>query len=204
MTDRGALGLAGLSAQSLRDCMHRAAAAGVDWIQIREKDLETRALIELARHAVADTGASGTRILLNDRLDVALAAGAGGVHLGEKSIPVREVVQWRRASGRTEFQIGASCHSAEAARAAESDGADYVIFGPVFATPSKAAFGVPQGVETLRAVCATVEIPVLAIGGVTVENAGACISAGAAGVAAIRLFQEARDLKAVVTGLRAK
>jgi len=190
--------------QTLRDRIRSAAAAGVDWIQIREKDLETRALFELVRVAVADTRASGTLILVNDRLDVALAAGAGGVHLGEKSIPVNEVAEWRRVAGRTEFKIGLSCHSVEAARTAERDGANYVIFGPVFATPSKAAFGVPQGTETLRLVCGTVEIPALGIGGVTVENAGSCIAAGAAGVAAIRLFQEGRDLNAVVTGLRGK
>jgi thiamine-phosphate pyrophosphorylase len=188
----------------LRETIRSAAAAGVDWIQIREKDLETRALFELVRVAVADTSASATRILVNDRLDIALAAGAAGIHLGETSMPLREVAEWRRASGHAKFQIGVSCHSLEAAHTAEREGTDYLIFGPVFATPSKAAFGVPQGIEALRVVCAAVAIPVLAIGGVTVENAGSCINAGAAGVAAIRLFQQARDLKAVVTGLREK
>jgi thiamine-phosphate pyrophosphorylase len=202
VTDRRGLELGEPSAQTLRDRIRSAAAAGVGWIQIREKDLEARALFELVRIAVADTRGSGTRILVNDRLDIALAAGAGGVHLGEKSMPVREMDRWRRTAGHAEFQIGVSCHSLEAVHTAERDGADYVIFGPVFATPSKAAFGVPQGIETLRVVSATVVIPVLAIGGVTAENAGSCIAAGAAGVAAIRLFQEARDLKAVVASLQ--
>jgi thiamine-phosphate pyrophosphorylase len=174
----------------LRARIRNAAAAGVGWIQIREKDLETRALLELVRVAVADTQASGARIFVNDRLDIALAASAGGIHLGEKSMPLKDVAEWRRASGRTNFRIGMSCHSLEAASAAERDGADYVIFGPVFATPSKAAFGAPQGIAALREVCATVRIPVLAIGGVTVDHVGACMAAGAAGVAAIRLFQE--------------
>ena len=127
---------------------------------------------------------------MNDRLDVALAAGADGVHLGEASLPVEAVAEWRRSAGHGEFQIGVSCHSVESARAAERGGADYIIFGPVFATPSKASFGPPQGIARLREVCAAVRIPVLAIGGVTLENADSCIDAGAAGVAAIRLFQE--------------
>ncbi len=103
------------------------------------------------------------------------------------------MAEWRRASGRTDFQIGVSCHSIEAARAAERGGADYIFFGPVFPTPSKASFGAPQGIERLREVCATVNIPVLAIGGVTLENAASCVETGAAGIAAIRLFQESPD-----------
>jgi thiamine-phosphate pyrophosphorylase len=91
----------------------------------------------------------------------------------------------------------------EAARAAERGGANYIFFGPVFATPSKAAFGPPQGVKRLREVCAAVEIPVLAIGGINLENARACIDAGAAGVAAIRLFQDASDAADLATRVRA-
>ncbi len=200
MTDRRALDRAQSSTaasakssfQNLREAVRNAAAAGVAWIQIREKDLEARELAELVRLAVEDTKTAGARILVNDRLDVALAANAGGVHLGEKSLPLEAVAGWRRASGRTDFLIGVSCHSLDAARAAERGGADYVFFGPVFATPSKAAFGPPQGIERLREVCAAVKIPVLAIGGITLENARACLDAGAAGIAAIRLFQQER------------
>ncbi len=140
---------------------------------------------------------------MNDRLDVALAANAAGIHLGEKSLPLEAVAKWRRSSGRTDFQIGVSCHSLDAARAAERGGADYIFFGPVFATPSKAAFGPPQGLERLREVCAAVEIPVLAIGGVNFENARACLDAGAAGVAAIRLFQDAGNADDLAARLRA-
>ena len=174
---------------SLQDSIRRAAAAGVAWIQIREKDLDARALVELARFAVAETRETPARVLVNDRLDVALAANAAGVHLGENSLPVEIVAEWRRRSGRLDFLIGASCHSLDAARAAERGGANYVFFGPVFETPSKAAFGAPQGIERLREVCAAVKIPVLAIGGVNAENLRDCIQAGAAGIAAIRLFQ---------------
>ena len=191
-------------AHALLEIIRHAAAAGVDWIQIREKDLEARTLAELARLAVADTRGTGTSILVNDRLDVALAAGAAGVHLGETSLPVGAVAEWRRSARRTDFRIGVSCHSAEAACAVERAGADYIFFGPVFATPSKAAFGAPQGIQRLREVCRSVRVPVLAIGGIHIENAASCLAAGAAGIAAIRLFQEPDDVAAVVARLRAK
>ncbi len=190
------------SFQALQNVIRNAAAAGADWIQIREKDLEGSALARLVRLAVEDTRATGAQILVNDRLDIALAAGAAGVHLGEKSLPVEAVAEWRRSSGRADFQIGASCHSLDSARAAVRGGADYVFFGPVFATPSKAAFGPPQGIERLREVCEAVEIPVLAIGGVNIENARACLDAGAAGIAAIRLFQDARNVDELASRLR--
>ncbi len=174
----------------LHDSIRRAVADGAGWIQIREKDREARDLIDLVRFAVGETRAAAARVLVNDRLDVALAANAGGVHLGEKSLPLEAVMEWRRSARISDFLIGVSCHSLESASAAARGGADYIFFGPVFATPSKAAFGAPQGVERLREVCASVEIPVLAIGGLTRENAGECIAAGAAGIAAIRLFQK--------------
>jgi thiamine-phosphate pyrophosphorylase len=183
------------SLDSVRSAIQNAAAAGVGWIQIREKDLAGGALADVARLAVADTKETGARILINDRLDVALAANAAGIHLGEDSLPLEAVAQWRRRAGKTDFQIGVSCHSLEAARAAEHGGADYIFFGPVFATPSKAAFGPPQGIEKLCEVCESVEIPVVAIGGITFENARECLAAGAAGIAAIRLFQDAADAK---------
>jgi thiamine-phosphate pyrophosphorylase len=190
------------SIQAVRAAIQNAVAAGVTWIQIREKDLEAHALAQLVRFAVKDTQKTGVRILVNDRLDVALAANAAGIHLGEKSLPLEAVAQWRRSSGKTDFQIGVSCHSLDAARAAERGGVDYIFFGPVYATPSKAAFGSPQGTERLREVCAAVEIPVLAIGGINFENARACLDAGTAGVAAIRLFQDARSAAELAARLR--
>jgi thiamine-phosphate pyrophosphorylase len=198
VTDRLALA----APAALGAVIRRAAEAGVDWIQIREKDLDARPLAELVRSALAETRETGARILVNDRLDVALAAGAAGVHLGETSLPVEIVAEWRRAAYPKDFLIGVSCHSPDAARAAERGGGDYVFFGPVFATPSKAVFGPPQGIERLREVCGAVKIPVLAIGGITPENAGRCLEAGAAGIAAIRLFQESPDVAAAV--LRAR
>jgi thiamine-phosphate pyrophosphorylase len=186
-----------------------ATAAGVDWIQIREKDLSARECSSLTRKAqqfAADPESSAarrTRILLNDRLDIALATKAGGVHLGEKNLPPEEVRRLVKSLHREEdFLIGVSCHSLEAAKTAGRGGADYLIFGPVFTTPSKAAYGAPQGLNRLAAVCQAVALPVLAIGGITLENASTCISAGASGIAAIRLFQDAPDLAAVVRTLQ--
>ncbi len=206
--------------------IREAAAAGVDWIQLREKDLETRALLDLARGAIAAarTGGGGfaggaggeanprweanrgTRILINDRLDVACAAGADGVHLGEGSAPIREVVgkmaQWKRVAQRADFLAGVSCHSVEAGIAAARDGAEYIFFGPVFATPSKISFGPPQGLAELGELCRAVRIPVLAIGGITLENAKECLEAGCAGIAAIRLFQETKNAARLVAELK--
>ena len=194
-------------AARLLETIARAAAAGVDAVQLREKDLSGKALLELA--AAANARAQG-KLIINDRLDVALAVRAAGVHLGGESVPVAEVTRRRSETSRTEaapslpenFLVGRSCHSLGDAIEAEKAGADYVFFGPVFATPSKAQFGPPQGVAALVAVCHRVRIPVLAIGGITLDNARSCIAAGAAGIAAIRLFQESSNLPGVVSALQ--
>ena len=178
--------------------MRIAVAAGVDWVQIREKDLPARELLALARASVriaAEIRSGEARVIVNDRLDVALAAGAAGVHLGGESLSAREVVRWcRRGNVPADFLIGVSSHSIEQAREAESAGANYVFFGPIFDTPSKMAFGLPQGIPKLAEVCSAVRVPVIAIGGVNEENGTECVRAGAAGVAAIRLFQEPGEL----------
>ncbi len=186
-----------------------AAEAGVDWIQIREKDLSGKDCSSLAREALQRVAKSSprkaapTRILVNDRLDIALSQRAGGVHLGENSLPLTEVKRLLEDRGEgNDFLIGVSCHSLETSRAAASGGAHYLFFGPVFVTPSKAAFGAPQGLKRLAGVCRGVSIPVLAIGGITLENAPGCLAAGASGIAAIRLFQDARDLFSLVQSLQ--
>jgi thiamine-phosphate pyrophosphorylase len=184
------------------------ASAGVDWVQIREKDLSTHELAALTRGALFRAAHSqgrsqSTRILVNDRVDVALAEGAGGVHLGENGLPVNEVVSLVEThAAHHDFLVGVSCHSLEGAKSAAAGGASYLFFGPVFNTPSKAAFGPPQGLERLAEVCRAVAIPVLAIGGITLENATACFAAGAEGIAAIRLFQDSSDPAATVSALR--
>jgi thiamine-phosphate pyrophosphorylase len=190
------------SAARLERAIERAIDAGADWIQLREKDLDAQPLEALVRAAVKSCRGRA-RIFVNDRLDVALAAGADGVHLGEKSLPIARVASWRAAAGRRDFAIGASCHSPEAVRAAERAGADYVFFGPIFATPSKASFGPPQGLERLAAACEGARIPVIAIGGITESNAASCLAAGAAGIAAIRMFQGEGDLAESLTRIHA-
>jgi thiamine-phosphate pyrophosphorylase len=203
VTDRKSLGPASAAAipvenagiVNILDGIRAAVDAGADWVQIREKDLPAREALALTRAAVTASEAkhARARVIVNDRLDVALAAGAGGVHLGGESLPAREVVPWCRAGNAPrEFLIGVSCHTLEEARAAEHAGADYIFFGPVFDTPSKRRFGQPQGLALLSEICRTIGIPTIAIGGVDENNSVECLRAGAAGVAAIRLFQEER------------
>ena len=202
VTDRRSLAAPAEASELLLEKIEQAAKAGVDSIQLREKDLSGNQLAELAQGAL-ERATSSSAILINDRLDVALAGNAGGVHLGERSLPVKEAKKFVNERGaKGHFLVGASVHSLDRAVEAEADRAHYVIFGPVYATPSKAQFGQPQGLERLQAMCERVKIPVLAIGGITLENARECFAAGASGIAAIRLFQEAADLRTLVRKLR--
>jgi thiamine-phosphate pyrophosphorylase len=196
VTDWKALG-AGEPPEILLAKIRGAIAAGADWVQIRERGMPARELVALAR-AARNEGAGQARILVNDRLDVALAASAAGVHLGGASLPAREVVRWCHAGNApADFLIGVSGHSVEDVREAEAAGASYVFFGPVFETPSKKSFGPPQGIANLAEACRAARIPVIAIGGVNEENAAECLRAGAAGIAAIRMFQELRKPEAL-------
>jgi len=180
-----------------------AARAGVNWIQIREKQLTAKECSALVGRALERVAEQRAAILVNDRADMALALQAGGVHLPENSLPPQEVKQLARTLGREQdFLVGVSCHSLSAAKVAAETGADYLFFGPVFPTPSKAAYGPPQGLERLAEVCRVVSVPVLAVGGITPDNGRACLSAGAAGLAAIRLFQDSVDLPERVRILR--
>ena len=186
----------------LLEKIEAAANAGVPWIQIREKQLSGRELAEFVEQALRRVPAS-CRVLVNDRLDVACAVGAGGVHLGERSLPTAAAKRLVIESALPkDFLIGVSTHSLPGAQDAEKAGADYILFGPVFATPSKAEYGSPQGVEKLAEVCRNVSLPVLAIGGVTLENARSCLAAGARGIAAIRLFQDAPDMACLLRALK--
>jgi thiamine-phosphate pyrophosphorylase len=171
-----------------------AARAGVDIIQLREKDLAGAALRELAARVVAAAEGSRLRVVINGRPDVACASGAHGVQLPEEGLPVADV---RRAFPG--LLVGASRHSLGRARRAEEDGADFVVFGPVFPTPGKEDRAI--GLAALAEACRRLGIPVHAIGGVHPGNARRVLEAGAAGLAAIRPFL-AGDLAATVSAFR--
>jgi thiamine-phosphate pyrophosphorylase len=151
---------------------------GVDFIQVREKDLGAQDLYELVCRIRDASAGTSTRILVNDRLDVALAAGIDGVHLPGNGLPAERVRPLVRV-------LGCSVHSVEEAVRAASAKPDFLVFGPIFETPGKT----PVGLDALRTVVAAVQVPVLAIGGITPTNANQVVAAGASGIAAIRMFQ---------------
>lgn len=172
------------------------ARAGVDFIQVREKQLSGRELLAFCRKLRAAIPPGRPKLLVNSRLDVALAAGFDGVHCPADGLPPSRL----RPLVPPEFLIVQSCHSAVEVVTAE--GADFCVFGPVFTTPSKLAFGPPLGLEALGAATQCGR-PVLALGGVNPGNAAQCLAQGAAGIAGIRLFATgnmAADLRVVLTG----
>lgn len=161
------------------DVAARAAAAGVEMIQIRAKELSGRALAELVKGAV---GFEGPKILVNTRTDIALACGAHGVHLPAGSMAPSTI----RGIAPAGFLIGVSCHTINELETAEKEGANFAVYGPVFPSVTKSV--APIGVGALRRAIARVRLPVYALGGVTLANAPLCINAGAAGIAGISLF----------------
>lgn len=193
----------------------QAAAAGIDYVQLRERDLTSRELELLAREALTRLRNSGgrTRLLINSRVDVALAVGADGVHLRSDDLPASEGrAIWTKSSGKTDCLIAVSCHTIQDVLLAEGHGADFAVFGPVFG--KLGSTHPPVGLEGLATAAhrgappdrkveagQSLQMPVLALGGVTLENAHACVQAGAAGIAAIRLFQE-NNIDEVVARLR--
>jgi thiamine-phosphate pyrophosphorylase len=178
------------------ECIRGLLEAGVDLLQIREKDLPARELYELTAAVLALPNPHHTRILVNERADVALAAGAQGVHLPAKG-PSPERL---RAIAPPGFLVGVSCHSAAEVRQAEREKADFAVLGPVFDTPSKRAYGRPLGASALQQAVNGCTIPVLALGGITLQNY--CECRVAAGIAGISLFQNAADPRALVRTLR--
>lgn len=176
-----------------------AVAARVSLIQLREKNLNAGALYELTVRAVAITRGSSTRLLVNDRADIARAAGADGVHLTTTSLDAAIV----RTTFGDDFLIGVSTHSVAEVRSARASGADFVVFGPVFHSAEKKQYGEPHGLEKLREVAGEVApFPVIALGGIDQAGALNCIRVGASGVAGIRLFSDVANLDAIVESLR--
>jgi len=188
--------------QRLLEKVAECVVAGVDYVQLREKDLSIRELESLAGEVMRlfPPGVH-TRLLINSRVDVALASGAAGVHLPSGDLPPSEARSLFATAGMTHTVIGASTHSLQEVMCAESHGADLAVFGPVFEKDSHTSV---NGLEKLREACrrpaVSTPMPLLALGGVTTGNAAQCIEAGAAGVAGIRLFQE-NNVQKLLEGL---
>jgi thiamine-phosphate pyrophosphorylase len=172
--------------------LETALKAGTKFIQLREKRLPARMLLDTAQWVSELTKEYGAKLLINDRVDIALAVGADGVHLGQKSIPAHAV----RKISKNKLLIGVSTHGIEEALQAEKDGADFITLGPVFKTQSKLKYGDPIGIDVIRKVKSEVSIPVLAIGGIKPDKVKKVIKAGADGVAVISAILAAKDIRA--------
>lgn len=173
--------------------------AGIDLIQLREKNLTARVLFELTERAVEITRGTSTRLLVNDRSDVAAGAGADGVHLTTQSLDAATI---RKTFGE-DFLVGASTHSLAEASVAGRSGADFIVFGPIFPTRSKTPYGSPVGVESLAEVTRSLDrLPVLALGGISVSNVRDCFATGASGIAAISLFTDPKTLQGIAATIR--
>ncbi len=179
ITDRHAL-----RGETLLDSIARNLRNGVTWIQIREKDLSARDLFNLVRSAMALPNPHATKFIVNTRVDVALAAGADGVHFPAGS---PEPKRWRGITPPG-FLLGVSCHTVEEVAAAQLEGATYAALAPIFTPISKTSTLPPHGTDGLARAAARVQIPVLALGGITRENSPSCVGAGAKGVAGISLY----------------
>lgn len=178
------------------------AGAGATLLQLRAKPLGAGALTELTGRIVEALSGSGTLLVINDRLDVAVAAGAGGVHLGDDDLPVAAARRVLGAARIADFLVGYSTHSVEEAAAASGMPVDYLGFGPVFNSPTKAGVRDARGVSLLARACCATRLPVVAIGGVTLESAVDCWNAGAASVAVISEIERCADRHALVAAYR--
>ncbi|MFN6202230.1 MAG: thiamine phosphate synthase [Acidobacteriota bacterium] len=189
------------------EVIERASRAGCQLIQIREKDLGARELTDFTRAAIAVARPGGARVLVNDRLDVALASQADGVHLRQTSLTAAATRQGALMAGRPDLLIGVSTHSLAEAQKAEREGADFIVCGPVYPTRSGRADGPskqPIGLENLVRICATIRIPVIALGGLNADNFEVALEAGAAGIAGIAIFKNLTTIETTVSRLRAE
>lgn len=180
-----------VATKPLPEAVRLALEGGVRAVQLREKDLPIRALLVLAQELRSITREYGAKLFINDRVDVAVAVDADGVHLGHRSMPPEGA---RRVVGK-DMLIGVSTHSLEEAKAAEAGGADFITFGPIFETPSKAKYGHPMGLDAIKTLIADVSIPIFAIGGIHGGNIQQVILSGAAGVAMISAIFSSPDIR---------
>lgn len=172
-------------------------AAGVRAIQVREKHMPAGELLNISKSAGRIIKRDQTRLIINERLDIAILAGASGIHSTSNGIENEYVHKFA-----PDILSGKSVHSLIEAKKAEKDGFDYIQFGPVFRTPAKVKFGKPQGLKKLGEICNSVEIPVFAVGGINQKRIKKCINAGAYGVAAIREFENTKNIKKAVKEFR--
>jgi thiamine-phosphate pyrophosphorylase len=184
--------------EALLDLIERAVAAGVDLVQLRERDLCARRLFRLAEAGVDMARRYGAMFLINDRADIAAALPGAGVHLTTRSIGASII----REKFGNDIPIGVSTHSAAEVESAERAGADFVVFGPVFETESKKQYGPPVGLAALRSVVSRAALPVLALGGINERNLSEVLAAGAHGVAGISLFIDELDLEGLVSRIK--
>ena len=175
--------------RNLEFVVEEALRGGVRAVQLREKDLSSKELYETAHELRRLTSRYGAKLFINDRIDVALAVDADGVHIGGSSLPIYKV---RRLLGERKL-IGVSCHNQVQAITAQEMGADFVTFGPVYFTPSKAEYGDPVGLELLQAITDMLQIPVFALGGITRENCAEVVACGVRGVALISAIMSAPE-----------
>lgn len=178
-----------LAGRSFYDCIRRALNWGVDFIQVREKHKSDHALFELTQRIVKLSEGTKCRILVNRRADIAVAARAHGVHLPSNALAVSDIRCWLPER----FLIGVSVHSNKEAQRACKDGADYILLGHLFPTPSKSSHGPPLGLDYLRQICSDIPVPVFGLGGIKAGRIGSVLYSGAVGVAGIRLFQNKSD-----------
>lgn len=186
ITDRNQTG-----SMRLIDVVEDALKGGVKGVQLREKDLSSRELYELAYDLRKLTAKYDARLIINDRVDIALAVDADGVHLGMNSLPIHRV---RKLIGNSRM-IGLSCHNQVNAIMAQENGADFITFGPVYYTPSKANYGKPVGIDKLEMVSHLLEIPVFALGGIKFDNIKEVIATGASGISLVSAIIASDDPK---------
>jgi thiamine-phosphate pyrophosphorylase len=184
-----------LSGMSLEACICRALKWGVQFIQVREKDLSDQILFEKVKRIVALAKGTKCKILVNDRADIALAAGAHGIHLPSTGFRATDLRPWLP----DHFLIGKSVHTEKEIQSAYKEGADYLLLGHIFPTPSKSGLGKPVGLEFLKKVCTRFPIPIFALGGINTNRIQSILESGAVGVAGIRLFQKNAEMDALKT-----